>query len=896
MIFDLEKLKIDPNDFDEMRILFRNTTGDATFQARLNNYPATDMVRNWYGKIALPQNELIDLRFDFRRDDDGWCFLGDKKYDARKLEVTLRKNFRRTPGEPALRETEVSAIEFIRRPAEIEFDEMAAKLSRDKNRISWTYKLNILNREARKCDLTIKLNASGLKHFKADWTELKLSLEPREKRCIELTLTAENADKLSPLYSESVIPELRVANSEAPAIFPLIGYRPRKIYATVPMPNAKLPDELPENEKAKEALLAAADKVVASPFAVDPIGPPAYCASYKPNEMEALSFFRIRDKKTKEDLSQQIELLRSYVYHHNAQTFNNLKLLGQAYKLSGNLAYAEKARDILLEYLHWYKYLPARSPASTSGGSRLASSTLDLSYFLAKGVQGYAMVRDSAAFGPADREKIETEFFAPEIKNLYEHNIEFTNMQLHHFSAYGSSVIALDRYWNLLGDALYGSHGFYKFIEYGFTADGMGLEGGVYHPFGFIPLLEFAEKIRNCGIEIIDGRFKIIFDHGIYCTPQGIADGNLRSTYPLAWQLFKDEKYLPTLKVMKQLPAEAKDRDIPEILLTKTTQEPNNGYVWLRELSPYGFRALAINYIMPWDRLEHDRLHFRLFDHGMLSHEVYRFGYTYPGADMEATVSHNTIVVDEKNSASSPAKLAKLIDRPLMPGALFTEEAASRLYEGLDFSRVTAIFDGIMFVGDRQNAGDGKKHSFDWPFYAPWVPGARPDIGTFDLPVELKTPFESSYKYVKSALSASAPGDLSVSVKIPVSTQERGPVYSLSLPSDRDLRIVFALPQPTTVVKFEIGRGHPPAPGPMLLLRQNGSSAEFAAAFEVIKTNEKAHIKSVKSLPFTPANPLSAVWEVNADSGIYLIVVNRSGKTIESVGRKFAETLEIIKL
>lgn len=92
-----------------------------------------------------------------------------------------------------------------------------------------------------------------------------------------------------------------------------------------------------------------------------------------------------------------------------------------------------------------------------------------------------------------------------------------------------------------------------------------------------------------------------------------------------------------------------------------------------------------------------------------------------------------------------------------------------------------------------------------------------------------------------------------------------------------------------------IGRGHNPKPGPMLLLRQTGKGAEFACAFDIVKNGATPRIKSVRSVPFTPAHPLSAVWEVKADSGTYYVIVNRTGKELKFGNMKTTNKLEVIK-
>jgi hypothetical protein len=81
----------------------------------------------------------------------------------------------------------------------------------------------------------------------------------------------------------------------------------------------------------------------------------------------------------------------------------------------------------------------------------------------------------------------------------------------------------------------------------------------------------------------------------------------------------------------------------------------------------------------------------------------------------------------------------------------------------------------------------------------------------------------------------------------------------------------------------------------MLLLRQEGKGAEFACAFDVVKNGASQRVKSVRSLPFTPAHPLSGVWEIKADSGTYYVIVNRTGKELSFGDIKTTKKLEVIK-
>ena len=72
IVFDLDALKAMPNDFDEIRVLMKNTKATSALMIRITDYPSADQMRSWYSKTDIPENKITDLRFDLRLDDDGW--------------------------------------------------------------------------------------------------------------------------------------------------------------------------------------------------------------------------------------------------------------------------------------------------------------------------------------------------------------------------------------------------------------------------------------------------------------------------------------------------------------------------------------------------------------------------------------------------------------------------------------------------------------------------------------------------------------------------------------------------------------------------------------------------------------------------------------------------------
>ena len=903
VVIDLDALKVVPHDYDELQIVFRNLEGKCGMNIQLRDYPLKDELRDWYVKTVIPYDKMLDERLDLRRDDDGWWYrYTPKVFPGRQLALKLLRYSTRKAGETRVRKVEIEKIQFIRRFADISFDEQKAVFKRipaglfSDAKLEWTYTIRVQNKRAEqlKCDLVI--DTKDLKHFSVNFTKKALTFAPREVKEFKLVLSIPEkvAKKMPVLYSERVLP--RLLTKDAPQVYTIMGYRPRYVWGTVPPEKVtwKLPAPLPKNEK---KVMEQAEKDLEMAFGIQPQIHPDYCAFFRKSVMKAESFYRIKNTKTGEDLSKNAQVQGGLIYHHNREVFEAMKRMAQAYQKTGDLRYPTKIRDILLEYVHWYRYLPPHGPSSTSASIRITSSTLDGSYFFYEGLSAYAAVKDSPVFGPEDRRRIEEEFFGEIVSDFYAHNDNFSNIQLHHLSTYGRSVIALNRWWNLLGEAVYGDNGFHAFANQGFTPDGSSGEAGVYHYFGLYPLLEFADEMRESGVELIDNRFKRVYDYGVLSTAHGISDWNLRKTYIQAYRIFKDPKYLPSLKVIKQLPAGIDPKDVPDTIFLGNTHMKNNGYLYLREQSKAGFRALAINYIMGWDRMENDRLHFRLFDDkGMVSHEVFRIGYTQKGAGvMDKTWGHNTVVVDEKNASQNPSNISAFLDRASMPAALFTEKKESPLYPGVKFSRAVAIMDGIFFVGDCQATADGKEHTFDWPFYAPWQPWAKKTEFLYELTNGKKfdTPVKTSMEFVENLMGTAVKKNVQCRVGIPTATPQTA--FNVYKKADRHVYLNLAFPGDATAATFRVPRGSRPGLGPAFLLRQKGKTMRLGAAMDVVALGGKSRVKSVTEVPFTPADPLSAVWEIKADTGTYYVIINRTGKTLKAGKIETNKNFEVIK-
>jgi len=403
----------------------------------------------------------------------------------------------------------------------------------------------------------------------------------------------------------------------------------------------------------------------------------------------------------------------------------------------------------------------------------------------------------------------------------------------------------------------------------------------------------------------MNARFKRVFDGMVNNSPQGIYEqAGTWSAFDFAYRIYREPKYIPTLKAAKLWPPSylsaaeirAAESKIGE-RLTESSVLPNVGYLWLREQSPRGFRALSINYISQWDRLEHDRLHFSLFDeHGRLASEIGRIIYSAPEAvTMQSTFAHNTVVVDGKNQEFQPSTLAAFLDSSSLPAALITENPHSPLYSGIEFSRVVAILDGVFFIGDLYN-GKGE-HTFDWPFYAPWQPGDKNEIAvprtTLKLQDVKSTGFDSAqpnkstfseYPWISKAQSAKTDESISVALRVEEAESQ----------NPRDLQITFAPMQNALFVDAQIPRGYRPKPGPMFFVRREKcSTAQFGAAFDITTLDEKSCIQKVENISITEK---TAAWRVQTVNGKYLIIINRGGGAVRADGFETKEMLYVARM
>lgn len=183
----------------------------------------------------------------------------------------------------------------------------------------------------------------------------------------------------------------------------------------------------------------------------------------------------------------------------------NYKLIagaGALYRLTGDRAYADFARDLLLAYADLYPTL-GRHPAGRSPvKGRLFWQALNDSVWLVYASQGYDAIRDSLS--AADRQRIDDDVFRRMARFFVEDNAAYFD-RIHNHAAWAAAGVGMTGYVlrddRLVDQALGGSRsdgsaGFLRQIDELFSPDGYYAEGPYYQRYALAPFIVFARAIQ----------------------------------------------------------------------------------------------------------------------------------------------------------------------------------------------------------------------------------------------------------------------------------------------------------------------------------------------------------------------------------------------------------------
>lgn len=508
--------------------------------------------------------------------------------------------------------------------------------------------------------------------------------------------------------------------------------------------------------------------------------------------------------------------------------------LGLAFRLTGDAAYAAKARQILLGYAEIYPALSIGShkewprPGSRSGG-RVTSQTLNESDFILEMAFAYDLVRETLT--PDERTQVERDLLRNGSDVIARRTRSLGNWTARHNMAHLAVGLVLQDQ-ALVDLALNSEFGFHDQLGRSVTPEGVWYEGSWgYHFYAAQALFATYEMAARAGLPVPrKDKLRLMLEaplasalpdeslpnfNDAHFTP--LAQGAL--LYDMGLRIFGDRRFLRVVRATsRELEAvlwgstHAGDGPTPELA---SAILPGIGFATLRAAG--SDHTVAVKFGPHAGGHSHfDRLNFVSFAHGrMQAVDPGTQSYSFPLHKTwdRQTVAHNTLVVDEASQAESTGKLLEW-----HPGdqatAIRLEDTTS--YPGVRLERLMVHTAGYTLDVYTAEAKDGKTHRFDWIYH-------NDGVGSSSLALTpyAALPKQNGYQHLSDLRATETAADWSASFR----------------QADTTLHL-HMLGVPGTTVVLGTGLGQDLAvPVPFALARRQGGAAQFVTLLEPAKAD-----------------------------------------------------------
>ena len=467
-------------------------------------------------------------------------------------------------------------------------------------------------------------------------------------------------------------------------------------------------------------------------------------------------------------------------YSHEQHKRNQATILeaGILFQLTGNKAYAELARDMLLAYAQMYPGLGEHPMKKEQSPGRLFWQSLNESVWLLTSIQGYDAIYESLT--SSERETIENGLFRPLASFL---SVEAPQQfdKIHNHGTWATAAVGMTGYvlddHDYVDKALYGlkkdgSAGFLKQLDQLFSPDGYYNEGPYYQRYALMPFTIFAQAIEqnNPQLRIFEYRDGILLK---------AVNTNIQMTYGGYFFPINDaikDKGLDTLELCYAVAMAYGLTGDPGLLSIAELQDTivltGSGFrtalaMDAGKAQPFSFRSMqlrdgpggdqgALGILRSSDGPGHEALVFKATAQGMnhghfdklawLFYDIGReivsdygaarflnveekFGGHYLPENntwAKQTIAHNTLVVDESSHFGGDWEKGELRHPELLYFGLDenADAVAARMegaYEGVVFKRALVLLKNRQFpvpvVLDVLRAESTQAHQYDLPLH-----------------------------------------------------------------------------------------------------------------------------------------------------------------------------------
>ncbi len=453
--------------------------------------------------------------------------------------------------------------------------------------------------------------------------------------------------------------------------------------------------------------------------------------------------------------------------------------LGLLYICTGDLAYAQRAKEILLQYATYYPGYQVHGDIPYNGPGKAHAQTLSESIFLRQLACGYDLICDTLT--AQERAFIEQDLLICGAEFL----VQNRHHQIHNHEVITNSAIAviglITQNKNLIDFSLYQEYGMVYQLEKGTLADGIWFECSLgYHYFAlqsFFAYEKFAQhtehshiyhpnyaKMFDASLKFLlpDGTNPLINDTLITHTP---TDGH--HLFEFAYRAFQTPALLDALHKsyrdnprgdiesffygVDTLPAQ-QEQVTPEDYHSAVgsgvslVRGSNDQYLLFRH-APYGgehdhYDRLALSYYYQKQPIA--------IDFGTTGYGAY-YHYHY----FKNTGTHNTVVIDEENHAPSTCKVLAFgkddahtyIDAAVtweddyeMPDSFVICQWSDEAYRGVSMRR--QVYKADQFLVDVFTVDHVADKTIDWCLHVNGVRHNSVDSTTPIAQFSDKTPFK----------------------------------------------------------------------------------------------------------------------------------------------------------
>ena len=191
-----------------------------------------------------------------------------------------------------------------------------------------------------------------------------------------------------------------------------------------------------------------------------------------------------------------------YTHERHKENYKVIHDAGLLYQITGDTAYAEHAKAMLLAYADMYLDLPLHPAKKEQSPGRLFWQNLNESVWLVYTIQGFDAIADT--LNDKDRAHIENDLLRP-VANFLSLESPETFRKIHNHGTWAAAAVGMTGYAlrdkSLSDRALQGmdgdgTSGFLKQLTELFSPDGYYTEGPYYQRYALMPFVLFAQSIN----------------------------------------------------------------------------------------------------------------------------------------------------------------------------------------------------------------------------------------------------------------------------------------------------------------------------------------------------------------------------------------------------------------